>query len=78
MLGDCFATINMCYEEETRRMAARESSISYNYRNHSNSKEAYTDGSKSTGRKVGFLAVLMDIIRREHYQKARRSLYPHS
>ena len=31
--------------------------------NHSNNKEAHTDGSKSTGRKVGFVAVHADITR---------------
>ena len=31
--------------------------------NHNNNKEAYTDESKSTGRKVGFAAVFMDITR---------------
>ena len=31
--------------------------------NHSNNKEAYTDRSKSTGRKVGFAAVFTDIIK---------------
>ena len=36
-------------------------------RNHSNNKKVYTDGSKSTERKVGFAAVLADIIREEHY-----------
>ena len=32
--------------------------------NHSNKKGAYTDRSKSTGRKVDFAAVFTDIIRR--------------
>ena len=32
--------------------------------NHSNFKETYTNGSKSTGRKVGFAAVFADITRR--------------
>ena len=32
--------------------------------NHSNNKEAYTDGSKSIGRKVSFAEVFTDIIRR--------------
>ena len=31
---------------------------------HNNNKEAYTDGSKSTGSKVGFVAVSADITRR--------------
>ena len=39
-------------------MTARKRSTSYN------TKEAYTDGSKSTGRKVGFAAVIADIARR--------------
>ena len=34
----------------------QESSTSYNKRKHGSSKEAYTNGSKSTGRKVGFAA----------------------
>ena len=37
---------------------------------HKDTKEAYTDGSKSTGRKVGFAAVFTDI--------TRRSLHSHS
>ena len=44
-------------------------------RKHSNKKETYTGGSKSTGRKVGFAAVFADITRRE---TTRRSLHPHS
>ena len=32
--------------------------------NHSNNKEAYIDGSKNTGKKVGFAAVFEDITRR--------------
>ena len=33
--------------------------------NPGNNEEAYTDESKSTGRKVGFAAVFMNIIKRE-------------
>ena len=33
-------------------------------RKHKNNKEAYTDGSKSTGSKMGFAAVFADITRR--------------
>ena len=38
--------------------------------NHSNSKEAYTDGLKSTGREEGYAAVFTDT--------SRRSLHPHN
>ena len=36
---------------------------------HSNNKDQITDGSKSTGRKVGF-AVFADLMRRGAYKKA--------
>ena len=46
-------------------MTKRENKIPYNtMENHSNNKEAYTDGSKSRGRKVSFAAVFADITRR--------------
>ena len=48
----------------TRGMTARESSTPFNTKENSNNKEAYPDGSKSTGRKVGFAAVFADITRR--------------
>ena len=47
-------------------MTARKSSISYNIKKN---KEAYTDGSKSTGRKVGFAVAFMDNTRREPLPK---------
>ena len=44
-----------CYKKKhALGMTVRESSTSYNKGNHRNNKEAYTDGPKSTGRKVGF------------------------
>ena len=43
---------------------------------YSNNKEAYTDGSKSTKRKVGFAIVFADINRGRVL--TRRSLHPHS
>ena len=38
-------------------------SITYNIKENSNNKKAYTVGSKSTGRKVDFAAVFADITR---------------
>ena len=43
-----------CYEGEKQRGKAAIPTIQ---RKHSNSNEAYTDGSKSTGRKVGYAAI---------------------
>ena len=49
----------------TLGMRARESSTSYNTkRNTVVAKKANTDGSKSTGRKVGYAAVFTDTTRR--------------
>ena len=44
-------------------MTTRVNSTSYK-ENHSNNKEAYIEGSKSTGRKVDFAVVFEDITRR--------------
>ena len=52
-----------CYEGE--KQTGNESKR----KKHSNSKEAYTDGSKSTSRKVGYATVFTD---------TRRSLHSHS
>ena len=51
-------------EKHKRGITARESSTSCNIKKHSNKKKAYTDGSKCTGRKIGFTAVIVDITRR--------------
>ena len=45
----------------TPEMRARKISTSYNTKK---SKEAYPDGSKNTGRKVGYAAVFTDSMRR--------------
>ena len=42
----------------------------------SNNKEAYSDGSKTTGSKVGFVAVFMDITRKEALPE--KNLHSHS
>ena len=52
-------------QKNTRRMTTRGNSASFNTKENSNNKEVYTDGLKSTGRKVGFVAVFSDITRRE-------------
>ena len=49
-------------EKHIRGLTARESSTSLE--KHGNNKGAYTDGSKNTGRKVGFAAVFTNITRR--------------
>ena len=46
-------------EKYTQGMTLRESSTSYNIKN-----TIITNGSKSTGRKIGFVAVFIDITRR--------------
>ena len=51
-------------ERNTQGMTARKQHFLQHKGNHSNNKEAYTDGSKSTGKKVGFAAVFKDITRR--------------
>ena len=51
-------------EKNTRNDSERKQYFLQHKENHSNKKEAYTDGSKSTGRKVGFAAVFTDITRR--------------
>ena len=57
-------------------MTVKESSTSYNIKEkHSNNKEAYTDGSKSTRRKVGFAVVFQTSLEVGHYP---RSLPPYS
>ena len=50
-------------------MTARKNSTSYNTKEIAVKKNAYTDRSKSTGRKVDFVAVFMDIIKRGALQK---------
>ena len=51
--------ILFCYDRERKQHFLQHKG------NHSNNKEDYTDGSKSTGRKVDFAAVFTDITRRE-------------
>ena len=55
-----------CYEGETH--TGNKSEIKQHFlqhkEKHSDNKEAYTNGSKSTGRKVGFAAVFADLTRR--------------
>ena len=57
--------ILFCYEGETHigNGNERKQHFLQHKGNHSNNKEAYMDGSKSTRRKVGFAAVFMDITR---------------
>ena len=55
--------------KHTRGMTARKNSTSYNTKEIAVKKNAYTDRSKSTGRKVDFVAVFMDIIKRGALQK---------
>ena len=64
--------IIFCYDAEkhTGNGNKRKQYFLQHKENHSNNKEVYTDGSKSTRRKVGFAAVFADII--------RRSIHPHS
>ena len=59
-------TTLFCYEEETHigNDSKRKQHFLQHKGNHSNNKEAYTDKSKSTERKVGFAAVFVDITRR--------------
>ena len=58
--------IMFCYEEETHtgNYSKRKQHLLEHKEKHSNNKEAYTDGSKSTGRKLSFAAVLEGITRR--------------
>ena len=51
-------------ERNTQGMTARKQHFLQHKGNHSNNKKAYTDRSMSTGRKVGFAAVFVDIARR--------------
>ena len=51
-------------EKHTRNDSKRKQYFLQQKGNHSNNKETYTDGSKSTGRKVGFAEVFVDITRR--------------
>ena len=54
--------ISFCYEgiTFTGNDSERKQHFLQHKRKHSNSKKAYTDESKSTGRKVGFAAVFED------------------
>ena len=54
--------IIFCYDREKHMGNDRERK--QNKGNHSNFKRAFTDGSKSTGRIVGFAVVFVDVTRR--------------
>ena len=57
--------ILLCYGgKRIRNGSKRKQYFLQHKEKHSNNKEAYTDGSKSTGRKVGFAVVFTDITRR--------------
>ena len=57
--------IIFCYDAEkyTRNDNERKQRFLQHKGNYSNNNEAYTDGTKSTGRKVGFAAVFENIAR---------------
>ena len=59
--------ILFCYEgkKHTKNKSKRKQHFLKDEEKHSNSKEAYTDRSKSTRRKVGYSAVFADTTRRE-------------
>ena len=62
--------ILFCYEGEIhlKNDSERKQHFLQHKGKHSNNKEAYTDGSKSTRRKIGFAAVFAYITRMEgHY-----------
>ena len=64
--------ILFCYDREkhTGNDNERKQRFLQHKENHSDNKETYNDGSKSTERKVGFATVFADI--------TRRSFHPHS
>ena len=70
--------ILFCYEEEkhARHDLERKQHFLQHKGKHSNNKQVYTDGSKRTGRKVGFAAVFTDITRKGG--TTRKGLYPYS
>ena len=59
---------NILFYYEGEKHTKNESEWKQNFLQHkeknSNSKEAYTDGSKSTGKKVGYAAIITDTTRR--------------
>ena len=57
----CFSAMK---EKHTGNDSERKQHFLKHKGKHSNNKEAYTKGSKSTRRKVGFAAVFMDIARK--------------
>ena len=63
--------ILFCYKGETHmgNDSERKQHFLQHKGKHSNNKEAYTDGPKSTGRKVGYVAVFAKITRRGALQK---------
>ena len=56
-------------EKHMRNGSERKQRFLQHKENHSNNKEVYTDGSKSTGRKVGFAVAFMDNTRRRPLPK---------
>ena len=52
-------------EKQTKNGNKRKQHFLQHKENHSNNKKNYIDGSKSTGRKVGFSAVFQDFTTRE-------------
>ena len=64
--------ISFCYEGEKR--SGNDNKRKQHFLLHKNCNGAYTDGSKSTRRKVGFAAVFTDITRRRLYQKKPPSI----
>ena len=59
--------ILFCYvgDKHTGSESERKQHYLQNKRKYGSNKEAYTDGSKCTGRKVGYTAVFTDTTRRE-------------
>ena len=51
-------------DKHTRNVSVKNQHLLQHKKKHSSSKEAYTEGSKSTGRKVGYAAVFTNNTRR--------------
>ena len=60
------SNILFCYEGDnhTRNQSKKKQHFLQHKKKHSSTKEAYTDGSKSTGKKVGYAAIFTDTTRR--------------
>ena len=66
LLSWLLSNILFCYEgENTGNESKRKQHFLQHKEKHSNGNKSYTDGSKSTGRKVGYAAVFADTARRE-------------